>query len=66
MRGKDSYIGRLHLDIGMVPSGSGIFPEYREVTGTPWEKYWALLGYTGIEEAGQREGGTYTRGSELD
>src|SRR3989337_3030123 len=40
-RGKDSYIGRLHLDIGMVPSGSGIFSEYREVTGTPRKKYWA-------------------------
>ena len=26
----------------MVPSGSGIFPEYREVTGTPREKLWAL------------------------
>ena len=23
----------MHLDIGMVPSGSDIFPEYREVTG---------------------------------
>ena len=34
-RGKDSYIGRLHLDIGMVPSDSGIFPEYREVTRPP-------------------------------
>src|SRR3990170_35357 len=34
-RGKNSYIGRLHLDIEMVPSDSCIFPEYREVTGTP-------------------------------
>ena len=38
-RGKDSYIGRLHLDIRMVASDSGIFSEYREVTGTPGEKY---------------------------
>ena len=41
-RHKDRYIGILYLDIGMVPSGSGIFSEYREVTGTPREKLWAL------------------------
>ena len=39
---KDRYIGSLYLDIGMVLSGSGIFSEYREVTGTPREKLWAL------------------------
>ena len=32
-RGKDSYIGRLYSDIGMVPSDSGIFLEYRRVMG---------------------------------
>ena len=34
-RHKDRYIGRLYSDIGKVPSGSGIFPENREVTKTP-------------------------------
>ena len=37
----------------MVLSGSGIFSEYREVTGTPPGSIWALLGLSGIEE---REG----------
>ena len=46
-RHKYSYIGRLHLYIGMVPSDSGIFPEYREVTGTPREKLWALWAIRG-------------------
>ena len=34
----------------MVLSGSGIFPEYQEVTGTPPGSIWALLGLSGIEE----------------
>ena len=36
-RDKDWYIGRLYTDTGMVPERFGNFPEYREVTGTPWE-----------------------------
>ena len=46
MRGKDSYIVRLYLDIGMVPSDLGIFRS----TGELWEfaeevngPYWALV-----------------------
>ena len=46
-RGKDSYIERLHSDVGMVPSDSGIFPEYREVIGSPREKLWALWAIRG-------------------
>ena len=34
-RHKDWYIGSLCLDIGSVPGEIRIFPEYREVTGTP-------------------------------
>ena len=34
-----------------------VFSEYRGVTGIHREKYWALLGHTGIEERGQKEGG---------
>ena len=36
-RGKDSYIGRLYMDTGMVPKKIGDFLEYREFTGTPRE-----------------------------
>ena len=36
-RHKDRYIGRLYLDVGMVPGEFGHIPEYREVTGTPRE-----------------------------
>ena len=35
------------LDIRMIPSGSCIFPEYREVIGTPQEKLWALWAIRG-------------------
>ena len=56
MRGKDSYIGMLHLDIGMVLSSSGIFPEYREVTGTPREKLWALWAIRGKHTSPQGAG----------
>ena len=45
-RGKDSYIGRLYSDIGMVPSDSGIFrstEELREFTGRSNGPYWALV-----------------------
>ena len=38
-RHKDRYIGSLYLDIGSVPGEIRILPEYREVTGTPWEPY---------------------------
>ena len=38
-RHKDRYIGRLYLDIGMVPGEIGIIPEHREVIGTPREVY---------------------------
>ena len=55
MRGKDSYIGRLHSDIGMVTSDSGIFSEYREVTGTPPGKDMGLMGH-------RREANQPTRG----
>ena len=34
-----------------------VFSEYRGVTGIHQEKYWALLGHTGIVEKGQKEGG---------
>ena len=37
------YIGRLCLDIGMVPGEFGNIPEYQEVVGTP-EKYMGLIG----------------------
>ena len=55
MRRKDRYIGRLYLYIGKVPSGSGIFPEYREVTGIPRGKSWALWAM-GEKKEGKREG----------
>src|SRR5215216_4250210 len=50
-RGKDSYVGRLYSDIGMVPSDSGILSEYRGVTGIRWGKLMGLLGHSGGEEA---------------
>ena len=53
-RHKDRYIGRLYLDIGMVPGEIGNIPEHREVTGTPWEvygPYWAL-----VEKRGKARG----------
>ena len=66
-RGKDSYIGRLHSDIGMVPSDSGIFPEYREVTGTPRGKIWALWAIGGKLTSPQGAGAPPTREeAELD
>ena len=34
-----------------------VFSEFRGVTGIHREKYWALLGHTGIEERDQKEGG---------
>src|SRR6187200_2465698 len=49
-RCKDRYIGRLYSDIGKVPSDSGIF-----------RSIWALLGHTGIEEKGQKEGALLVR-----
>ena len=36
-----------------------VFLEYRGVTGIHREKYWALLGHTGIEERGRKEGGAH-------
>ena len=45
MRHKDRYIGRLYLDIGIVPGEIGHLPMYQEVTGTPREvygPYWAI------------------------
>ena len=41
-RGKYSYIERLHSDIGIVPSDSGIFSGVPEVTGILGGKIWAL------------------------
>ena len=43
-----------------------VFSEYRGVTGIHREKYWSLLGHTGIEERGQKEGGAPPLWSELD
>ena len=45
-RHKDRYIGRLYLDIRMIPGEIGHLPMYREVTGTPrgvYGPYWALV-----------------------
>ena len=56
-RHKDQYIGRLYSDFGKVPSDSGIFWSTGELREFAGEKYWALLGHTGIEERGQKEGG---------
>ena len=55
-RSKDRYIGRLYSDIGKVPSDSGIFRSTGELRDSPGS-IWALLGYTGIEKRGQKEGG---------
>ena len=58
-RRKDQYIGRLYSDIGKVPSDSGIYRSTGELREFAGEKYWALLGHTGIEERGQKEGGAH-------
>ena len=51
----------------MVPSDSGIFPEYREVTGTPWGKIWALWAIGGRLTSPQGAGAPPTREeAELD
>src|SRR3954462_3336732 len=55
-RRKDRYIGRLYSDFGKVPGDSGIFRSTRELRNSPGS-IWALLGHTGIEERGQKEGG---------
>src|SRR5215216_1995749 len=54
-RGKDSYIGRLYSDIGMVPSDSGSLSEFQGVTGIPG-KLWALMGPSGKERRAARVG----------
>ena len=51
-RRKDRYIGRLYLDIGKVPSGSGIFRSTRELREYGGRSIWALLGFRGQGEAG--------------
>ena len=56
-RHKDRYIGRLYSDFGKVPSDSGIYWSTGELREFAGEKYWALLGHTGIDERGQKEGG---------
>ena len=38
------------MDIGSVPGEIGILPEYREVTGTPRELKWAMMGLSGKEK----------------
>ena len=43
-RGKDSYIGRLHSNTGMVPKCFRYFSEYLEVTGPPGE----VVGHNGL------------------
>ena len=51
----------------MVPSDSGIFPEYREVTGTPRGKIWALWAIGGRLTSPQGAGAPPTREeAELD
>ena len=54
---KDRDIGRLYSEIGKVPSDSGIYRSTGELREFAGEKYWDLLGHTGIEERGQKEGG---------
>ena len=50
----------------MVPSGSGIFPEYREVTGTSPGEVMGLLGLIGGEEKGHVRGAPPLAQTELD
>ena len=40
----------------MVPGEIGIIPELREVIGTPPGGIWALMGFSGKEGKGAREG----------
>ena len=49
----------------MVPDEIGHLPEYREVTGTPPGGIWALLGLSGKEGKGAREGAPPQAQSEL-
>ena len=55
-RGKDSYIGRLHSDIGMVPSDSGIFFGVQGGYRNPQGNMWAIWAHVGGSEKEQGKG----------